>query len=337
MNDAVREDAEGLPPSWRDWHSEEEPIRLGISSCLLGEEVRFDGGHKRDAYLVDQLGCWVEWVPVCPELEIGMGIPRPTIRLEQREEGEVLVAPSTGRVFTEEMARYARERVGALQQVGLDGYVLKKSSPSCGMERVKVYGAKGPLHKKGVGHYARVLQERWPALPTEEEGRLNDPGLRENFVERIFARNRWRVLVRRGLSRKALVAFHTAHKMLLRAHDEAAYRRLGKLVAAFGSTPDQEIFTAYESEFQGALRTHATPKKHANVMQHILGYLKEHLDGRQKREILGAIEDFRQGLLPLVVPLTLLRFQVNTFDVGYVRGQLYLEPHPKELMLRNHV
>ena len=325
--------------SWQAWHDEGMPIRLGVSSCLLGEEVRFDGGHKRDRFVVDQLGRWVEWVSVCPEVDIGLGIPRPTIRLVQHADDAAvrLLAPSTGEDVTSRMRRYAKTRVKSLRALDLDGYVLKKNSPSCGMTRLPVYRNTNLLHKHGVGLFAQSLIDDWPALPIEEDGRLNDARLRETFIERIFCRHRWRTLVRRGLRRGRLVEFHTAHKLLIRAHNEASYARLGRLVANAGRGSDRALYDQYELELQTALRTPATTKKHTNVLQHAMGHLKQVLSPAEKQEILSAIEDFRHGLLPLVVPATLMRFNIRLHGVEYLAGQLYFDPHPKELMLRNHV
>lgn len=336
MTTADPETADG---SWRTWHAEEMPIRLGVSSCLLGEAVRFDGGHKRDRFVVEQLGRWVEWVPVCPEVDIGLGVPRPTIRLTHAKgEPDVrLIAPSTGADVTARMRRYATAKIKDLRSLDLDGYVLKKGSPSCGMARLPVYRGDGMLHKHGTGLFAEALLGQWPTLPVEEEGRLNDPRLRETFIERVFCRNRWRSLTARGPSRRRLVAFHTAHKLLIRAHNEAGYRRLGRVVASAGRIPDAELFRRYEAEFQKALSTPATTKKHTNVLQHAMGYLKTVLEPRERQAIAVAIEDFRHGLLPLVVPVTLIRFNAHRHDVEYLARQLYFEPHPKELMLRNHV
>ena len=318
------------PPKITEWIA-----RIGVSSCLLGEEVRYDGGHKRDAYIVDTLSRWIEWAPVCPEVEIGLSVPRPSIRLVEDGDGGRLVDPKSGEDHTGKMAALAPRRVGEMVAAGLDGFILKRASPSCGMERVKVWGTKGLAHKRGVGHFARHVLELAPALPVEEEGRLNDLPLRDHFVERIFCRNRWRVLLARGLSRARLVAFHTAHKMLLRAHDESGYGKLGRLVGEFGQRPDAELFEAYQEGFVETLDRRATVRKHVNVLQHIMGYLKDELGAPHKRQLLLAIEDYRAGILPLNVPLTLLRYEIETREIDYVRGQLYLEPHPKELMLRN--
>ena len=322
---------------WKAWHDPAMRLRLGVSTCLLGENVRFDGGTARDRFVIDVLGRWFDWVPVCPEVEVGMGVPRPTIRLFEDERGLRLVAPSTGEDFTRRMTAYARRRVRELQKTDLDGYILKKSSPSCGMERIRVYDDKGVRRRDARGVFADELIERWPLLPVEEEGRLNDPELRENFIERIFCRNRWRSLVRRGLSRRRLVAFHTAHKLLLRSHNEAGYRRLGRLVGSAGRVSDRELFASYEDEMQHVMRTRATRKKHRNVLEHALGYLKKVLEPVEKKELLAAIDDYANGLTPLVVPLTLFRFNIRKHDIGYLQGQLYFDPHPKELMLRNHV
>ena len=196
---------------WAQWHDESEPLRIGVSSCLLGERVRFDGGHTRDRFVSDTLGKWVEWVPVCPEVELGMGVPRATIHLERSDTGNRLIQPKTGVDFTERMNDFADEKIRQLRDLGLDGYILKKGSPSCGMERMAVYSDGQRIHRRGVGLFASMLMEQWCQLPIEEEGRLNDHGLRENFIERILCRNRWRLVRRAGLTRSLLVEFHTAH------------------------------------------------------------------------------------------------------------------------------
>jgi len=327
----------GDRPAWKSWHDEEEPIRIGISACLLGRKVRYDGGHKHDRYLTGVLGEWVEWVPVCPEVEIGLGIPRPTIRLEGAAEDVRLVEPVAGADLTGRMERYSKKRVRELQRDDLDGYVLKRASPSCGTERVRVYGKRGTPMKNGVGIFASVLMERWPHLPVEEEGRLKDPMLRENFAERIFCRHRWRALVRKGFSRCRLVDFHAAHRMLLRSHNEAGCRRCGRIVAGAVKATDRELFRAYEGEFHKTLRGRTTTRRHAKVLHHALGYLTRAIGPDEKQELVGIIEDYRNGLVPLIIPITLLRHHVKKHDVEFLQGQLYLEPHPKELMLRNRV
>jgi uncharacterized protein YbgA (DUF1722 family) len=235
------------------------------------------------------------------------------------------------------MEVYSETKVDELMAKDLDGYILKRASPSCGMERVKVYTEAGMPVKSGAGVFARVLLEKWPNLPVEEEGRLNDPMLRARFIEHVFCRHRWRTLVRRGLSRRRLVEFHTAHKLLLRAHNEAGYRRLGKIVASAGTIPDAELYREYEDQFHNVLQNRATRKRHANVLYHVLGYLKKVLDPFEKQEVVALIEDYRLELVPLIVPITLLRHHVAKHGIDYLQGQLYLEPHPRELMLRNRV
>ena len=312
-------------------------IRVGISACLLGQEVRFDGGHKRDRYITDTLGRFFEWVPVCPEVEMGLGTPRETLRLEGNPEAPRLVFGKTRGDATEQMQTWTRPRLEQLAEADLSGYILKSDSPSCGMERVRVYRAGGVPSRDGVGICARMLMARFPLLPVEEEGRLHDLPLRENFVERVFCYRRWRDLVAEGLTRGKLVAFHAAHKLLLLAHSPAHYQDLGRLVAAAKQYTMRELETRYGERFMAGLKVKATAKKHTNVMQHILGYLKEQLDARDKAEILSVIGDYHKGLVPLVVPLTLLKHHLTRTPVPYIQDQVYLMPHPKELMLRNHV
>jgi uncharacterized protein YbgA (DUF1722 family)/uncharacterized protein YbbK (DUF523 family) len=313
------------------------PVRIGISACLLGTRVRFDGGHKRDAFLVGLLGRFVEWVPVCPEVELGLGTPRESIRLE-RHNGELrLLAPKSGADHTEAMRAYAERRARGLEHEGLHGFVLKKDSPTCGMERVKVYGAGGAPARNGRGLFAEALLARLPALPIEEEGRLSDPHLRESFVERVFAYRRLESQFAGRWAQGSLVAFHTAHKLQLMSHSPQAYARLGRLVARGRELSRAELRERYRLDFMQALATPATPGRHANVMQHMLGYFSDRLGAEERQELIEVVEDHRRGLLPLVVPLTLMRHQVRRLGVTYLAGQAYLEPHPKELMLRNHV
>ena len=322
------------------------PIRIGISSCLLGQKVRFDGGHKRDSFLTDTLGRFVEWVPVCPEVEVGMGTPRETVHLVRDlhlASGSAhgvpvrMVASKSGVDWTDRMVDYARARVAKLASLDLSGYVLKKDSPSCGMERVKVHAPGAMPERTGTGLYAAALRARLPTLPIEEEGRLCDPRLRENFVERVFAYRRLRALFAGRWSVGQLVRFHTAHKLVLLAHAPAAYASLGRLVAGAREKPRAELQGEYERTFMEALTRLATPARHANVLHHIAGYLRDQLDADSRAELLGLIEDHRNGLVPLIVPITLIRHHARRLGVEYLQGQVYLAPHPKELALRNHV
>ena len=319
------------------WLADDTSLRIGVSACLLGREVRHDGGHKRDRFLTDVLGAYVEWVPVCPEVEVGMSIPRPSIRLAQHADELRLVEPRTGTDHTHAMATYAARRVHDLDRLELCGYVLKKDSPSCGMERVKVWHERGQATRNGRGLFAEALIARFGTLPVEEEGRLNDASLRENFVERIFAYRRLRALFRARWTIGELVAFHTAHKLLLLAHSEVEYRRLGRLVAEAKKLARAELRERYEQGFMAGLSRIATSRRHANVLQHMVGYLRDGLDASDRAELAALVEDYRLELVPLVVPLALLRHHVRRLDVTYLRDQIYLDPHPKELMLRNHV
>ena len=323
-------------PSDATGDSRPRPIRIGISACLLGQPVRFDGGHKRDAFLTETFGRFVEWVPVCPEVECGFGTPREAMRLVRVERGVRLLTVKSGIDLTAPMERFSRSRVSALASEDLSGYVLKKDSPSCGLERVKVYGHGAPV-RGGRGLFAAVLVDAFPHLPLEEEGRLADPRLRDNFVERVFAYWRLRGLFAWRWTVGDLVRFHTAHKLLLLAHAPEGYRRLGRLVAGARRIPRRGLEQRYVAGFMQVLAQRATTQRHSNVLQHMAGYFKDRLDAASKRELAEAIDDYRRGLVPLVVPMTLLRHHVRMLDVTYLSGQTYLQPHPKELMLRNHV
>lgn len=315
------------------------PIRIGISSCLLGQKVRFDGGHKRDDFLTGTFASYVEFVPVCPEVEAGFGTPREPMRLVRDDAGAAvrLITVKTGIDLTSRLAMFSRGRAKQLEIEDLCGYVLKKDSPSCGMERVKVYDRNMVPSKTGRGLFAEALIARFPFLPVEEEGRLADPRIRDNFVERVFAYRRLRDLFENRWTAGSLVAFHTAHKLTLMAHSVGAYQQLGRLVAAARETPRDQLRARYTEGFMTALAIVATPKRHSNVLQHMAGYFRKQLDAASRAELASAIEDYRLGLVPLIVPITLLRHYVRQYDVAYLAGQVYLDPHPKELMLRNHV
>ena len=309
------------------------PIRIGISACLLGHEVRFDGGHKRDAFLTETFGRFVEWVPVCPEVECGLGTPRESMRLVRDDNVVRLLTVKGGADMTAAMERFSQSRASALAREDLSGFVLKKESPSCGLERVKVYGVHGVAARTGRGLFAAALAELFPHLPLEEEGRLADPRLRDNLVERVFAYRRVCDLFCARWTIGDLVRFHTSHKLLLLAHAPEAYRQLGCLVTGAAELPRRDVEQRYVTQFMLALRQLATPRRHANVLQHVAGYFKDRLDAASRRELDDIIADYWGGL----VPLTLVRHYVRVFEVAYLAAQAYLQPHPKELMLRNHV
>jgi uncharacterized protein YbgA (DUF1722 family)/uncharacterized protein YbbK (DUF523 family) len=315
----------------------DSPLRLGVSACLLGETVRYDGGHKRDAFLADTLGPLVEWVPVCPEVESGMGTPRPSMRLVGAGGRIRLLTVGDGRDLTLQLQRYSVERVGEIAKLKLDGYVLKKDSPSCGLFRVKVYATSGPAARSGRGLFSKELCDALPLLPVEEEGRLCDPRLRENFVERVFAYRRLRVLLESRPSVADVVRFHTRHKLILLAHSPAAYVKLGRLVATVKKRDAERQAMDYASHFMTALEVVATRGRHSNVLQHMAGYFRGLVDEASRAELGESIADYQRGLLPLVVPITLIAHHARRHDVRYLLDQVYLQPHPKELMLRNHV
>jgi uncharacterized protein YbgA (DUF1722 family)/uncharacterized protein YbbK (DUF523 family) len=325
--------SESKRPAWRD----DAPVRVGISTCLLGSEVRWDGGHKRDRFLTEVLGPFVEWVAVCPELEVGMGVPREPVHLS-REGGAVrMLGSRSGTDWTREMESYAARRTRALEELALCGYVVKRDSPSCGMERVRVRLGHGQAKRDGRGLFAAALMERFPALPVEEEGRLNDPDLRENWIERVFAFRRLRSLFAERWTVGQLVAFHAAHKLQLLAHSPESYRALGPLVARAKSHPRAELRAAYEERFMHGLAARATRGRHVNVLQHCVGYLKDLAPPSVRESLAAQIADYRAGFVPLIVPVTMLRHYVKELGIEYLAQQVYLDPHPKELMLRNHV
>lgn len=320
-------------------HPVREPaLRLGISTCLLGEPVRFDGGHKRDRYLTDTLGLFVEWMPVCPEVEMGLPVPRESMRLVGDSTDPRLIAPKSGTDHTPAMKEWAQKRVNDLAAAGLHGFVFKKDSPSSGLYRVKVYNEHGMAERTGTGVFAQEVRNRFPLLPLEEEGRLHDARLRENFVERIFAYYRWTDLLEHEATAGGLVKFHTAHKLTLMAHSPTHYTEMGRLVADAGKRDWDKLTAEYGAMLMEGLSVMGTRGKHVNVLQHLMGYLKNHLSSQDKQELQHLMEDYRQGLLPLIVPLTLLKHHLSRYPVpDWVHLQVYLNPYPKELMLRNHV
>jgi len=316
---------------------DETKIRLGVSSCLLGEKVRFDGGHKLDHFLVDTLGCYVEFVPVCPEVEMGLPTPRQALRLIGDAAAPRMVFSRSGEDITERMQAWAEEKVVALEQENLCGFVFKSRSPSSGMERVKLYDRSGVPKTDGVGLFARAFMDHFPLLPVEEDGRLNDPVLRENFIECLFTFRRWRQMVANGQTRGALVDFHSRHKLLMLAHSTEIYREMGKLVAGAKALPEAELFNRYLHLLMRGMRLKTTVQKQVNVLQHIMGYFKQQLSADEKQELLELFDHYRLKRIPLIVPVTLLNHFVRKYDQPYLAQQYYLHPHPLEIRLRNHV
>jgi uncharacterized protein YbgA (DUF1722 family)/uncharacterized protein YbbK (DUF523 family) len=312
------------------------PINLGVSSCLLGEHVRYDGGHKHDRYITDTLGRYFTFVSVCPEVGCGMPVPREAMRLEGDPANPRLVTRRSGIDKTEQMLAFCRTRVRELETEDLCGFIFKKGSPSSGLYRVKVY-SNGMAARSGSGLFAAALTRHFPLLPVEEEGRLNDPDIRENFIERLFSLRRWKDLLLEKPDLGRLVAFHTCHKLQIMAHSPKIYREMGTLVAHGKEMKRAELLQRYEELFMKALALHATVSKNCNVLMHIMGYFKRELSRAEKEELLGVISHYHDHLVPLIVPLTLLKHYVNKYEQRYLQQQHYLSPHPAELMLRNHV
>lgn len=313
-----------------------ERIKIGVSSCLLGEQVRFDGGHKHDHYITDTLGPYFTFVPVCPEVGCGLPVPREAMRLEGDPAAPRLMTGKSRVDLTAQMQTFCTGKVKELEAEDLCGFIFKKNSPSSGLFRVKVYN-NGMAAKSGRGLFADAVARHFPLLPLEEEGRLNDPPLRENFIERVFSFRRWKDFLAAAPTLGKLVEFHTAHKLLMMAHSPEHYRQLGVLVAHGKELSAAELYRQYEELLMKGLALHATTAKNTNVLQHIMGYFKKELDPAEKAELLEVIGQYHDHLLPLIVPLTLLKHYVRKYDQTYLRGQIYLSPHPAQLMLRNHV
>lgn len=313
----------------------DEKIKLGISACLLGENVRYNGGHAHDHYLTNTLGQWVDYVPVCPEVECGLPVPRETMRLVGDPENPVLMTNKTKKDMTAQMKNWADKRVRDLEDSDLCGFIFKSKSPSSGLFRVKVYTEEGMPVNQGTGIWARKFTEHFPLLPVEEEGRLHDPGLRENFIQRIFVFKRWQEVLKKGKTRGNLVDFHTRHKLLLLSHNQKNYRAMGKLVASPKDATPTELFERYVEILNQTMMLKTTRPKNVNVLIHIMGYFKKMLSSDEKQELLEIINQYKKGYLPLVVPVTLLNHYVRKYDVPYLASQVYMNPHPIELGLRN--
>lgn len=309
-------------------------IRVGISACLLGNAVRFDGGHKRNRFITDVLSAYFEFVPFCPEVAIGMGIPRQPVRLVGDARNPEAVGVKTPELnVTQPLRDYGRKVAGRIGD--LCGFIFKKDSPSCGMARVRLYNDKGMPERIAAGVFAKEIMAAHPLLPVEEEGRLNDADLRDSFITRVYVTARWRALVNAGMTKSALLEFHAGHKFLLLAHSTVVYRRLGRLLAGLDGPRLDDIAAAYITQLLQALRQPATRKRHANVLQHLLGYLKHDLDAAQRADLAETIDTYRRGLYPLVVPIRLLQHHFGRHPHPYIARQIYLEPHPRALMLRN--
>lgn len=314
---------------------DKERILVGTSSCLLGEKVRFDTGHKHHSYITSTLGQFFTFKPFCPEMAIGLGAPRETLRLVNKDDEIRCIGNKTeGHDVTDRLINIAHEQKGWHSE--LCGYILKKGSPSCGMERVKIYNVESGMPiDSGSGLYAQVLMENFPFLPVEEEGRLGDPVLRENFIKRVFAFRHWKDIAEQGFSMQALTDFHSQYKYVLLSHNQERSRELGKRLANAASESIEHVATWYFEEFMSLMAMRASRKSHVNVLQHLQGFLKTDLDKEDKAELTETIDNYRRGLLPLIVPIILLRHHFRRHPKPFANRSRYLEPHPGELTLLN--
>ncbi|MCX7770735.1 MAG: DUF523 and DUF1722 domain-containing protein [Proteobacteria bacterium] len=310
-------------------------IKIGISSCLLGEKVRYDGGHKLDHYLKETLGQYVEWIPVCPEVECGLPIPREAMRIVKEGDTLRLETVKSKIDHTERMQRWIKEKLKALEREELSGFVFKSKSPSSALFSAKVYSKDGKVIGKSAGFFGKAFTQNFPQIPVEEDGRLQNPWIRENFIERVFIYQRWQNLKEKGLRYNKLIEFHASMKLTILSHSPNHYKRLGRLIAE--GRKDSDIYDKYFAILMEGLKLRATIKKNTNVLYHIMGYFKKLLTKEEKEELIELIENYHKGLIPLIVPITLLNHYVKKFHIKYLENQFYLDPFPSELMLRNHV
>jgi len=314
-----------------------EIIRIGVSACVLGEKVRFDGSHARDPYITDTLAKYVEFVPLCPDMACGMGMDREKVRQVDCGDEIKLIGVDSAEDWTDRMIDFSKRVLPGLEEEGLCGFVLKSRSPSCALVQAKIYSTKGKPPRRGAGFFAQKLMEHYPLLPIEASDRLQNPILRENFIRRVFVLKRWRDLVDKGMQIGQLVDFHTRHKMLIRAHDLSGYRQLGKLLGESSVFNNEEIFDAYAALLFRALTLKTTPKKNSDVLMHVMGFFKNDLDSADKHEIQSMIHAYKSGKIPLIMPVTILNHHARKFDKPYLTQQFFLNPHPSELKLLNHV
>ena len=313
-------------------------IKIGVSSCLLGEKVRWNGDHKQNHFVHEVLAKYFEYTPICPEMEVGMGVPRETVALYGNLEKPRMISKKTQTDWTKPMERYIKGRINILAYDNICGYIFKSKSPTCGLGRVPIYEKFGSNKvRHGPGMFTNAFINAFPLVPTEDEGRLSDSKIRENFIIKVFSFDRLQALFLKGFSFGKLVKFHTQHKFLLLAHSRKHYDTLGKLVANGKSLKPSVLKEKYGGLFMGTLALKSTPKKNTDVLLHMMGFLKKVLSKGEKEDILSTIEDYRKELIPLIVPITLIRHQVTKHNIEYLLDQVYLNPHPKELMLRNHV
>jgi uncharacterized protein YbgA (DUF1722 family)/uncharacterized protein YbbK (DUF523 family) len=314
-----------------------EKIKIGISACLLGEKVRYDGGHSLDRYITETLGQYFEWVPVCPEVEYGLPVPREAMHLTGEPASPRLVTVRTGIDHTDGMKKWAADKLSRLEKEDLCGFIFRSKSPSSGIGGIKVYSSSGITGNKATGIFGGAFMHYFPLIPAIDDARLHNPDLRENFIEQVLTYNRWQEFLKQGGKIRELIAFHTNLKLLILSHSPKHYSALGVLVAQAKKYRPDVLYSEYIKILMEGLRLLATIKKNTNVLLHIAGYFKKRLSSDDKRELLEVIEEYHKGYIPLIVPIVLINHYVRKFDEPYLKTQFYLNPHPVELMLRNHV
>lgn len=320
---------------------ENEKIAVGISACLMGAPVRFNGGHKQSKFCKDTLSQYFDFHSICPEVAIGMSTPRQAIRLVSQQSSDLSVralgSDDPTLDVTDDLETYAHKQ--ALEMSDLCGYIFMQKSPSCGVFGVKRYLPNGYSEGSTRGIFARVFMEKNPLIPVEEAGRLNDPALRENFMMRVFALHDWKKTTRNGVTAQQVISFHARYKYLVMAHSVSHYKILGALLSDMSKEPVESIAAQYIEHLMQALAKPASRKHHCNALLHLQGYLKKFISKSDKQELNTCIDHYRNGVIPLIVPMTLLKHHLNHHDevASYAKQQVYLNPHPFELGLRNSV
>lgn len=308
-------------------------IKIGVSKCLLGFNVRFDGGHRQNRFCKDELSRIFNFIPLCPEVGIGLSTPRKTIRLVGEPEAPRAVqSDDPTKDYTQALQGFAEDNNQLLSQ--MSGYIFCKASPSCGVERVKVYRDSGQAEKSGTGIFAAKVRQMYPLMPLEEDGRLNDPLLRDSFIKRVFIYNEWQRLIQKGISPKRLYQFHSRHKFTLLAHCQPTYRMLGPLISGVTEKNIRQISTHYISSLMAALKLTSSRKNNTNVLMHLQGFLKDKLSSGDRAELAKCILDYRNGTQTILSVLTLFKHYLRKHPVPYVEQQSYLNPYPEKLAIQ---
>jgi uncharacterized protein YbgA (DUF1722 family)/uncharacterized protein YbbK (DUF523 family) len=311
-------------------------IRIGISSCLIGRNVRYDGGHAHDRYITDTLGRYFTWIPVCPEVEYGLPVPREAMHLTGNPQSPHIITIRTGIDHTAGIQEWTENKLRMLEHDDLCGFIFKSKSPSSGIAQVKIYSRNGFPVARGAGIFGGAFMQRFPLIPIIDEGRLHDPVLRENFIERVFVYHRWKELTEQKMVLRDLIHFHTDHKLLIMSHSGKYLSMLGRLIAGTKDSKTRDLFAHYIVLLMEGLKLIATVKKNTNVLFHAIGYFRKQISPDEKQELIDIIDNYHKGYIPLIAPVVLINHYVKRLNDQYLKRQYYLNPHPLELMLRNH-